>query len=174
MSSKDEWLAEVAWAGDNVFLGSDTSGHTVVYDSSEGVMRGIGPMRALLTALGACTGMDIVAILKKRRQNLTALKVLVSGSRPEFGLPKPWTSIRIKYVVVGESLDKRYVEEAIRDSTEKYCSVGASLSPTATITHSYEIVPTPSGQSYRSAGSAPASSARQPHSQAGRRSRRPS
>jgi putative redox protein len=104
-------------------------------------MKGIGPMRAILTALGACTGMDIVAILKKRRQKLISLRILLSGDRPKYGLPKPWTSIHIKYVLSGEKLDKRFVEEAIKDSTDKYCSVGASLSPTAKITHSYEIVP---------------------------------
>jgi putative redox protein len=137
----EDWLAEVSWSGENVFLGSDTSGHTVVYDSNDGLMKGIGPMRAVLTSLGACTGMDIVAILKKRKQKLTSLKVLLSGERPKYGLPKPWTSIHIKYVLSGEKLDKRFVEEAIKDSTEKFCSVGASLSPTAKITHSYEIVP---------------------------------
>jgi putative redox protein len=124
-----------------MFLGSDTSGHTVVYDSADGVQRGISPMRALLTSLGACTGMDIVAILKKRKQSLKSLKILVSGERPEHGLPKPWTSIHVKYVLSGESLEKRFVEEAIKDSTEKFCSVGATLQPTAKITHSYEIVP---------------------------------
>jgi putative redox protein len=134
-------LAEVSWLGENVFLGSDTSGHAVVYDSNDGLMKGIGPMRAVLTALGACTGMDIVAILKKRKQKLTSLKVLLSGERPKYGLPKPWTSIHIKYVLSGEKLDRRFVEKAIKESTEKYCSVGASLSPTAKITHSYEIVP---------------------------------
>jgi putative redox protein len=134
-------MAEVSWSGDNVFLGTDGKGHTIVYDSTDGVAKGIGPMRVLLTALGACTGMDIVAILKKRGQNLTSLKVLVSGERPEFGLPKPWTAISIKYVLSGDNLDVRYVEEAIKDSTEKYCSVGASLSPTAKISHTYEIVP---------------------------------
>ena len=103
-------------------------------------MKGIGPMRAVLTALGACTGMDIVAILKKRNQKLTSLKVLLSGERPEYGLPKPWTSIHIKYVLSGEELDKQLVEEAIKESTEKFCSVGASLSPTAKITHSYAII----------------------------------
>lgn len=85
--------------------------------------------------------MDIVAILKKRKQKLTHLKVFLSGGRPKYGLPKPWTSIHIKYVLSGEKLDKRFIEEAIKDSTEKLCSVGASLSPTAKITHSYEIVP---------------------------------
>lgn len=124
-----------------MFVGSDTTGHSVVYDSTDGVARGISPMRALLTSLGACTGMDIVAILGKRRQKLKSLKILISGARPEHGLPKPWTSIHIKYVLSGESLEKKYVEEAIRDSTERFCSVGATLQPTAKITHSYEIVP---------------------------------
>jgi len=139
--SKDDWLAEVNWGGGNVFLGSDTSGHTVVYDSSEAIQKGISPMRALLTSLGACTGMDIVAILNKRRQRLRSLKILLSGERPEHGLPKPWTSIHVKYVLSGDQLEKRFVEEAIKDSTDKFCSVGATIKPTAKISYSYEIVP---------------------------------
>ena len=137
--SSEQWLAEVDWSEGNVFLGSDTSGHTVVYDSAEGVQRGIGPMRALLTSLGACTGMDIVAILNKRKQKLTSLKIQLTGGRPEHGLPKPWTSIHIKYVLSGVDLEEKYVEEAIRDSTEKFCHVAATLRPTANITYSYEI-----------------------------------
>ena len=136
-----DWLAEVVWAEGNIFLGSDTSGHTIVYDSTDEVSRGIGPMRALLTSLGACTGMDMVSILRKRKQKLKSLKVLVSGERPDHGLPKPWTSIHIKYVLSGDSLETKFVEEAIKDSTEKFCSVGATLQPTAKITHSYEILP---------------------------------
>lgn len=139
--SDDPWLAEVSWTEGNVFLGSDTSGHSIVYDSTDGTARGIGPMRTLLTSLGACTGMDIVSILKKRKQDLKSLKVLVKGQRPVHGLPKPWTAIQIKYVLSGKNLERKFVEEAIRDSTEKFCSVGASLQPTAKITHSYEIVP---------------------------------
>ncbi|MDG6985949.1 MAG: OsmC family protein [Nitrososphaerota archaeon] len=138
--SKEGWQAEVTWEEGNVFLGSDDAGHTVVYDSAEGVQRGIGPMRALLTSLGACTGMDIVAILNKRKQKLLSLKIQLSGERPEHGLPKPWTSIHVKYLLSGVDLDIKYVEEAITDSTEKFCSVGATLQPTAKITHSYEIV----------------------------------
>ena len=134
------WLAEVDWSGDSVFLGTDTAGHTVVYDSSSGTPRGVSPMRALLTSLGACTGMDIVAILKKRKQKLRSLKIQLSGERPKYGLPKPWTSIHIRYVLSGEALEEKYVEEAIMDSTDKFCSVGATLQPTAKITHSYEII----------------------------------
>ncbi|MDG6948109.1 MAG: OsmC family protein [Nitrososphaerota archaeon] len=103
--------------------------------------KGVSPMTALLASLGACTGMDIVAILKKRKQTLASLRILISGERPEHGLPKPWTSIHIKYILSGADLEKRYVEEAIRDSTEKFCSVGATIQPTAKITHSYEVVP---------------------------------
>jgi putative redox protein len=135
------WLAEVTWSEGNVFLGSDTTGHSVVYDSTDGISKGIGPMRALLTSLGACTGMDIVAILHKRNQKLKSLKIQLTGERPEHGLPKPWTAIHVKYILSGESLEKKYVEEAIKDSTEKFCSVGATLQPTAKLTHSYEIVP---------------------------------
>jgi putative redox protein len=102
----DGWLAEVTWAADNVFIGSANAGHTVVYDSSEGVMKGMSPMRAVLTALGTCTGMDIVAILKKRKQKLTSLKVLLKGERPKHGLPKPWVAIQIKFVLAGENLQK--------------------------------------------------------------------
>ena len=139
--SESNWLAEVTWSGENVFLGTDTSGHTLVYDSAEGTMKGISPMRALLTSLGACTGMDVVAILHKRKQKLRSLKILLSGERPEHGLPKPWKSIHVKYVLSGDSLETKFVEEAIRESTEKFCSVGATLQPAAKITHSYEIVP---------------------------------
>ncbi|MDG6937876.1 MAG: OsmC family protein [Nitrososphaerota archaeon] len=138
--SEGEWKAEVDWSGDNVFLGSDASGHTVVFDAVQGAPKGISPMTALLTSLGACTGMDIVAILKKRKQNLASLRIFISGERPEHGLPKPWTSIHIKYVLSGVGLERRYVEEAIKDSTEKFCSVGATIQPTAKISHSYEIV----------------------------------
>ena len=141
MLSEDSWLAEVSWGGESVFLGTDTSGHTVVYDESKGTAKGIGPMRSLLTSLGACTGMDVVAILNKRKQKLRSLKIMLSGTRPEFGLPKPWTSIHIKYLLSGDSLETRYVEEAIKESTEKFSSVGATLQPTAKITDWYEIVP---------------------------------
>jgi putative redox protein len=137
--AEEKWLAEVDWTSGYTFLGMDTSGHTIVYDSSEGVMKGISPMRAMLTSLGACTGMDIVAILGKRKQKLVSLKVMLSGSRPEHGLPKPWTAVHIKYVLKGEKLQKKYVEEAIKDSTDKFCSVGATMTPTTKITHSYEI-----------------------------------
>jgi len=136
----EEWLAEVSWAGDYLFLGSDMEGHTVVYDSSGERQRGISPMTSLLTSLGACSGMDVVAILRKRKQRLSSLSVLLTGERPKYGYPKPWKNVHVKYVLSGEGLDRNVVEEAIRDSMAKFCSVAATIRPTVKISHSYEIV----------------------------------
>lgn len=140
MSARDVWLAEVSWAGGYTFLGTDFKGHSVVYDSDDLSSKGIGPMRSVLTSLGACSGMDVVAILGKRKQKLTSLKVLLKGERPEHGYPKPWTSIQVKYVLSGQ-LDKKYIEEAIGESMAKFCSVAATLRPGVKITPSYEVAP---------------------------------
>jgi putative redox protein len=136
------WLTEVTWAGDNVFLGTDYRGHAFVYDSKERDQTelGMSPMRALLSSLGACSGMDVVAILGKRKQRLRSLKVLLRGTRPEFGYPKPWQTIEVKYRLQGEDLDRKYVDEAIGDSMSKFCSVAATLKPGVKITYSYELV----------------------------------
>lgn len=136
-------MAEVTWSGDYLFVGSDTSGHSVVFDSDDPNPRGISPMRTLLTALGACSGMDVVAILRKRKQRLESLKVFLSGERPQYGYPKPWTSISVKYVLSGDLTEKAVeeaVEEAVGESMAKFCSVAASLRPGVKISHSYEIV----------------------------------
>ena len=84
--------------------------------------------------------MDIVAILQKRKQKLRSLKMQLKGERPKYGLPKPWTAIQVKFIIAGDGLVRKYVDEAVKDSAEKYCSVGATLSPTAKVTYSYEIV----------------------------------
>ena len=68
--------------------------------------------------------------------------ILLSGTRPEHGYPKGWKTVHVKYLLSGEGLDRKYVEEAVNDSDAKFCSVAASLRPGVQITHSYEIVPT--------------------------------
>lgn len=140
--SDGEPRAVVTWGGGMLFTGTDKGKHSVVYDENptDPASKGFSPMTTLLTSLGACTGQDIVSILAKRKQKLTSLRVLLSGDRPEYGLPKPWTAIRVRYVLSGENLDRKFVEEAIDESMKKFCSVGATLRPTAKITHSYEIV----------------------------------
>ena len=138
---------QVRWVEDNLFVGSDEEGHSVVFDSSLSASpskkgtssKGIGPMKALLTSLGACSGMDVAAILLKRKQKLRSLTVEVSGKRLQYGFPKPFTEIHVKYLVGGAALDEKYVKEAVTDSVTKFCSVAATINAKAKITSSYEI-----------------------------------
>ena len=137
---------EVEWVEDDLFVGSDEAGHSMVFDSSlptparaKPRPRGIGPMNALLTSLGACSGMDVAAILQKRKQKLDSLRVEVSGKRPRYGYPKPFTEIHLRYLVAGASLEERYVKEAVVDSIDKFCSVAATINAKAKISFSYEI-----------------------------------
>jgi putative redox protein len=140
---------EVRWVEGDVFLGSDEHGHSVVFDSNLASptkkgrqAKGIGPMTALLTSLGACSGMDVAAILQKRKQNLRSLSVEVSGKRPQFGHPKPFTEIHLRYLVGGPEVEERYVKEAVIDSVTKFCSVAATIDRKAKISYSYEIART--------------------------------
>jgi putative redox protein len=136
----------VKWVEENLFVGSDEDGHSVVLDSSLSASpgkkkhaRGIGPMKTLLAALGACSGMDVAAILQKRKQRLDSLSVEVSGKRREFGHPKPYTEIHLRFLLGGTGLEEKYVKEAVADSVEKFCSVAATINEKAKITSSYEI-----------------------------------
>ena len=146
-SAKTESKVDVEWVEDEVFVGRDDDGHSIVFDShlpasprGKKTPRGIGPMNALLTSLGACSGMEVVAILLKRKQKLGSLKVEVSGRRNRYGYPKPFSEIHVKYLVGGERLDEDLVKEAVNDTTTKYCSVATTIGGTARITFSYEMV----------------------------------
>jgi putative redox protein len=137
---------DVAWVDGEVFVGSDHDGHSIVFDSHlqaphgrKAPPRGIGPMNALLASLGACSGMEVVAILMKRKQRLGSLKVEVSGKRKRYGYPKPFSEIHVKYLLAGEGLDEKYVKEAVNDTTTKYCSVATTINEQAKITFSYEV-----------------------------------
>ncbi|HVC26937.1 MAG TPA: OsmC family protein [Nitrososphaerales archaeon] len=149
MSSEDASTVsrvEVKWVEDDLFLGSDEAGHSVVFDSAlptptrtKPRPKGIGPMNALLTSLGACSGMDVAAILLKRKQRLVSLTVEVSGKRPKYGYPKPFTEIHLRYLVGGAALEEKYVKEAVTDSIKKFCSVAATINAKASVSFSYEI-----------------------------------
>ena len=139
MSSSSE--VTVDWVDGYKFVGGDGAGNSLVFDAStKDAPRGVSPMKALLASLGACSGMDVVAFLGKKKQLLTSLKVSVGGTRPEFGYPKPFTSISLRYVVTGRGLDGKVVEEAVKSSVEKYCSVAATINARARIEYQYEIL----------------------------------
>jgi putative redox protein len=100
---------------------------------------GIGPMQLLLAALGGCTGVDIVSIMKKKRQPITAFKTVVRARRAD-DLPKVWTEIEVIYLIWGDGIDPKALEQAIQLSEEKYCSVGIMLGKAAPIRSSYRIL----------------------------------
>jgi putative redox protein len=131
--------ASIKWIGEEQFVATGPSGHSITLDSDRISNQGPGPMELLLLALGACTGTDVVSILKKKRQKLESLEIVCSGERaPE--PPKVWTKLEVLYRLRG-TLDEAAVKRAIELSEQKYCSVSATLQKTATLTWKYEILP---------------------------------
>ncbi len=121
---------EVVWQGGMAFIGTGKgSNFPVQLDASPeagGTGQGARPMELLLIALGGCTGIDVVSILKKMRQELTAYQVKVRGERaPEH--PRAYTRITVEHVIRGRNLNPELVEKAVRLSETKYCSVMATL-----------------------------------------------
>jgi putative redox protein len=123
------------------FGGRASSGHTLIMDADEalgGQNKGFRPMELLLVGFGGCTGMDVISILRKKRQNIAGLEMNVKGERAETH-PHVYTDVHIEYVVKGKGVELQAVERAISLSLEKYCSVGATLAKTGRITSSYRI-----------------------------------
>ncbi len=132
--------ATVKWIGKGQFVGTDSTRHSVVMSTQdEDNATGMKPSEMLLVALGGCTGVDVVSILKKRRQDVTGLEIELTAEQDP---NPPWTFRRINahYTLRGSNLSESAVQRAIQLSEEKYCSVGVTLSGTAEITSSYTIV----------------------------------
>ena len=124
------------------FVAEADSGHAVIMDGEEkfgGRNSGARPMELLLMGIGGCSGMDIVSILKKKKERLTGLDIHVSGTMAE-EYPHKYTQIDIEYVVRGRGLSDAAVKRAIQLSMDKYCSVKATLEGVAKIGFSYKIV----------------------------------
>ena len=124
------------------FKGRATSGHTLTMDAEEeagGGNTGFRPMELLLVGFGGCSGMDVISILRKKRQQVTGLEINVKGEQQD-DYPHIYKEVHIEYVVKGKGVQKEAVERSIQLSLEKYCSVGATLAKAGTITHSYRII----------------------------------
>lgn len=134
----EEWKEVVAtWRGDQAFLGENPNGGQVKMGSLSDEA-GLRPMELLLLGLAGCTGIDVVSILKKKRQDLQEFKISVRGKRAEQH-PRVYTLIEVTYLLWGENLDPKAVERAIELSEKKYCSASAMLDAVAEIRSSYEI-----------------------------------
>ena len=103
-----------------------------------GTHQGARPMELILMGLGGCSAIDVVLILNKARQQVDDIRIVVTGARDAEATPAPFESVHVKYFLKG-TLKPDKVEQAIRLSMEKYCSVTAMLEKSAVITWSYEI-----------------------------------
>lgn len=127
--------AKALWTDTHRFVGESSSGHAIVVDGDHQTAN--SPMELVLIGLCGCTGYDVASILTKKREPFTGLEVWAQAERaPE--PPKVYTSIKLTYTVSGK-VSRKAVEDAVRLSKEKYCSVSAMLEKTAKLTSEIEI-----------------------------------
>src|SRR3989442_7515612 len=136
---------KVKWIGSNdMSLVAETeSGRAFVADGApDGGGRTVGPrpMETVLAGTGGCTAYDVVLILRKSGQSISACEVRLSSERAETD-PKVFTKIHMHFVIRGKDLKPSMVESAIKLSHSKYCSASIMLGKTAQISHDYEILP---------------------------------
>lgn len=133
--------ARVKWVDHMTFIGESGSGHSVVMDGAPefgGRDLGIRPMEMLLLGMGGCTQFDVVAMLKKARQDITSVEVELSSERSD-EIPKVFTKIHAHFIIRGHDVKESQVKRAIELSADKYCSASIMLGATAEITHDFEI-----------------------------------
>ncbi len=129
------------------FVGQATSGHAIVMDADAvhgGSNTGLRPTELLLIGLGSCSGMGIVSILKKKKQDVTGLEIIVRGEKEE-SYPQKFTDITIDFMVRGRNLSAEAVKRAVELSMEKYCAVKATLEGSPEMNFSFKILEEPNG-----------------------------
>ena len=131
--------AKVQWVDGMQFVGTDSGGHSVVL-SGDDRQSGVRPSEMLLVALASCTAVDVVEIMAKKRQPLRHLEIIITGERDP-NPPWPYRSIEVNYRLRGENLTDKAVAQAIKLSSEKYCSVAATVRGVADIRTKFEILP---------------------------------
>jgi putative redox protein len=124
------------------FRGSASSGHQLMMDSSPetgGANQGFRPVELLIVGLAGCTGMDVISILRKMRQDVTGYEVRVSGERQD-AHPRIFTSITVTHVVTGRNVNPDNVARAVGLSATRYCPASATISKATPIKHEFVVV----------------------------------
>lgn len=137
MTSEDA-KATIHYAGDDLFVAVTPSGHAQTLDTRHERSVAATPMELLLLALGSCTAVDVISILRKKRERVSDYRVEVRGARRE-EYPRKYTSFDVRHIISGRGVSEKAVAQAIELSETKYCSVAATLSPGAEIVSSFEI-----------------------------------
>jgi putative redox protein len=130
--------AHVQWIGEELFLGTSESGHTLTMDANGGNLAP-SPLENVLISLGGCSSVDVVSILKKARQDISSCKVDIIGKRVET-IPKLFSDIHLHFIIAGKDIKPNHVERAVALSADKYCSVALMLNKNVNITHEYSII----------------------------------
>lgn len=119
--------ATLTWKGHRRF-DAEVEGHRLVIDGTPGIPTGgPSPMQLVLPAIGGCSGIDVAAILERKHVEVTALTIAVDGIRRESPFPKVYTAVDVLYTVRGRGVPAKAVEDAIRLSRDRYCSVTAMI-----------------------------------------------
>src|SRR2546423_1465527 len=127
--------ATVKWSGQMQFAGPGNGGHSVLMDGDN--KAGNSPMELVLMALCGCTAYDVVSILQKKREPFTAVEVSAEAEKATQS-PRVYAEIKLLYKIRGK-VSHKAVEDAVRLSEEKYCSVSIMLSKTAKISYRIEL-----------------------------------
>jgi len=130
--------AQVKWLGEELFLGTSESGHTLALDANAGNLAP-SPLEAVLISLGGCSSVDVVSILQKARQNIAGCVVEITGTRVDT-VPKLFSTIHLHFVISGQDVSAKHVERAVSLSADKYCSVALMLNSKVAISHDFEII----------------------------------
>lgn len=124
---------------DFLFECTNTAGNSILLDNtSQPGAKGVSPMESVLMAVAGCSGIDMVSILKKQRQNLTKFSAEVEGERIQVDDAKPFKSILVKFFVDGD-VDPAKAQKAAQLSFEKYCSVSKTLEPNVTVNYEVKV-----------------------------------
>lgn len=133
--------AKITWMNHRTFVAESGSGHAIVIDGAPengGRNLGVRPMEMMLMGLGGCTAFDVVMILEKSREKVTACEVSLESERATED-PKVFTKVKMTYRLKGENLKPAAVERAIKLSADKYCSASKMFEKTATIEHEWIV-----------------------------------
>lgn len=129
------------WQGGLAFEAYTESGHTIVTDGGAAVggqNLGARPMELLLVGMAGCSGIDVVTILQKQRQDVVACEAKVEAERAQED-PKVFTKIHLHFDITGRNLSEDAAAKAVQLSAQKYCSASIMLAKAADVSHSFTV-----------------------------------
>ena len=137
--SLEDPKATIHFAGNDLFVGITPSGNALTLDIDHERSSAPTPMELLLVALGSCTAVDVISILQKKREAVKDYRVEVRGQRRD-DHPRSYSRMEVHHIVRGRNISPKALAQAIELSETKYCSVAATLRPTAEILSTFEII----------------------------------